>query len=71
MNPTQQTVARMHERETRWRRVVLVARVTDAIPEGSFVALFDVRGELFLQVMEHDDPAIVTAGQLAQRIKTR
>ena len=63
------TVARLLERETRSRRIVLIARVMADVPAGAYVALVDVRGELFLQVVEHDDPKLLTVGQLQQRIE--
>lgn len=63
-------VTRLHERETRSRRIVLIARVATEIPAGSYVALIEVRSELFLQVVEHDDPNLMTAKQLAERMRT-
>jgi hypothetical protein len=62
-------VARLHERETRSKRVVLVAKVADAIPPGAWVALFDVRGELFLGVVLDDAPEILSAKEVTQRIR--
>jgi len=62
------TVARMLERETRSRRIVLIARVMTDVPAGAYVALVDVRGELFLEVVEHDDPKLLTAKQVHERI---
>lgn len=64
-------VCRMVDRETRSRRIALIARVTDDIPAGSYVALFDVRGELFLQVVENDDPQILSVAQVSKRIKSQ
>jgi hypothetical protein len=64
-------VARLHERETRSKRIVLIAKVADAIPPGAWVALVDVRGELFLQVVESDDPALLTAKQVIERMRTQ
>ncbi len=65
--PLPPLVARMHPTDTRSRRLVLVAKVTDDIPAGSFVALVDIRGELFLRVLEHDNPALLTAQQVKAR----
>jgi hypothetical protein len=62
-------VARFHERETRSKRIVLIARVADAIQSGAYVALVDVRGELFLQVVESDDPVLLTAKQVIERMQ--
>lgn len=62
-------VARLHERETRSKRIVLIARVADVIPSGAYVALVDVRGELFLQVVASDDPKLLTAQEITTRMK--
>lgn len=65
---TDRNVCRLHERETRSRRVVLVARVTEAIPTGAFVGLVDVRGELFLRVVDdHTAADLVTAQDARHR----
>lgn len=64
-------VARLHERETRSKRVVLVAKVADAIPPGAWVALFDVRGEIFLRVVLEDDPEILTVKEFIERTQTK
>ena len=65
------TVCRLLEQETRSGRLVLVARVLAAVPAGSFVALVDIRGQLFLRVVETDDPEYLTAKQLCERTRTR
>jgi len=62
------TVARMLERETKSKRIVLIARVAADVPAGAYVALVDVRGELFLEVVECDDPKLLTAKQVHERI---
>lgn len=49
---TVETVCRLHDRETKARRLVLVARVAADIPASALVALVDIRGELFLQAVE-------------------
>jgi len=59
-------VARMQEITTRARRVVLVARVTQAIPEGAWVGLVRVRDELFLQVVTGEAADVLTLGQVEQ-----
>lgn len=62
------TVARFHERETKSKRIVLIARVAADVPAGCYVGLVDVRGELFLEVVESDDPKLLTAKQVAERM---
>jgi hypothetical protein len=64
-------VARLHERETRSKRIVLIARVAGPIPAGAWVALVDVAGELFLQVVESDDPALLTAKEVHERMRPK
>lgn len=61
------TVARFHEHETSPCRTVLVARVASDIPAGAYVALVDVRGQLFLHVLEKDDAKFLSAKELAER----
>jgi hypothetical protein len=63
------TVCRLLERETKSGRLVLVARVMADVPAGSLVALCDVRGQLFLRVIETDDPEYLTAKQLYERTR--
>jgi hypothetical protein len=58
------TVCRLHNRETTSRRIVLVARVAADIPAGASVALVDIRGELFLQVLEGDGAGGMTRHQV-------
>lgn len=57
------TVCRLHDRETKSRRLVLVARVAADIPAGASVALVDVRDGRFLQVPEGDGAGCMTRRQ--------
>ena len=62
---TNETICRLHDRETKSRRVVLVARAAAGIPTGTPVALFDISGELFLGVLEGGDTNYATRRQIA------
>jgi len=63
------TVARLVDHRTGSQRVVLVARLLADVPEGAYVALVDVAGQLFLKVVEDDDPQFLSAKQIHERIK--
>lgn len=57
------TVCRLHDRVAKSRRLVLVARVATDIPASASVALVDVRGGWFLQVVQGDGVSYLTRRQ--------